>query len=1039
MTLMQRQGLAPAALAAVLACFAGIATAEEGASPSGISFNRDIRVVLSDNCFKCHGPDPTTREADLRLDTREGATAERDGSLPAITPGKPDMSEVLARLTTDDADLRMPPADSGKQLTPEQVEKIRQWIAAGAPYETHWAFRPVEHPQPPQVKQADWPKNDIDRFVLARLEQEGLTPSGEADRYTLIRRVYLDLLGLPPTPEEVDKFVQDKRPNAYELLLDAVLSSERFGERWGRYWLDQARYADSHGYTNDNERVIWPYRDWVIKAFNRDLPFDQFTIEQLAGDLLPEPTRDQLVATGFHRNTLINSEGGTKADQFRDEQVKDRVDTTGGVWLGLTIGCAKCHTHKYDPISQHEYYSFYAFFNSTADNNSITPTIKAPTEEQETRLAELDARHAELEQQLSGDADKAARQKVWEQTILQQAKAAAGESASEEGTKWEVVDVDAKSENGATFNRLEDKSVVAVGTNKASDSYRLTVRPELRTIRSVRLEALKHDTLPAGGPGRAGNGNFVLSEFWFRTGDGRELRFSKAQADHSQKGYDVNGAIDNKADTGWAVNGSAEGGANHDRVAWFVLPAPLELGDDEALTFTLQFDNGGSSYNLGRLRLSLADTEWVDRPSTDTLAKIVEVPAEKRSKPQVQRLEEAFLRADPKLGPVYSELQHVAKERETLSGQIATTMVMRELDKPRPAHVQVRGDFLRTADPVDPNVPTVLPPLKDTITETASGRNRLDLARWLVDTSNPLTPRVRVNRIWMRLFGTGLVETENDFGTQGTQPTHPELLDWLASEFVRDGWSTKRLLHTIAMSATYRQSSHVRPELAKVDPRNLLLARQSRIRVEAEIVRDLGLAVSGLLSDKIGGPGVFPPQPDGVYAFTQRAKNWKTSTGEDRYRRGMYTFFYRSAPYPMLSTFDAPKFNQTCTRRDRSNTPLQSLTVANDAAMFEMMQALAARVLKEVPATEDQSAQDTANARLTRLFRLCLARTPEKAEQEYLLGFLKSQEAHYAAQEDDAKQVAMTAWPEDISVSEAAAWVATARVLVNLDEFITRE
>ncbi len=690
----------------LVVCLGGRAAAEDG-----VSFNRDIRPVLSENCFKCHGPDPTTREADLRLDTREGAFAAREGTLAAITPGKPDLSEILKRLTTDDEDLRMPPKQSGKQVSAEQIEKIRQWIVSGAPYEVHWSFRPVQRHPAPAVQQADWPQNAIDDFVLARLEPKNLAPSAEADRYTLIRRVYLDFLGLPPGIEEVDRFVADKRPDAYERLLDQVLASPRFGERWGRYWLDQARYADSHGYTNDNERTIWPYRDWVIDAFNRDLPFDEFTIQQLAGDLLPAATREQLVATGFHRNTLINSEGGTKADQFRDEQVKDRVDTTGGVWLGLTIGCAKCHAHKFDPISQREYFEFYAFFNSTADNNSITPTIKAPTAEQDKRLASLDARYAELEKRLAGDPQRAARQNAWEQDILQQAKASAGADADQEATKWEVVDVDAKSEQGATFIQLEDQSIVAQGTNKAKDSYRLTVRPDTRVIRSVRLEALKHDSLPSGGPGRACKRNFVLAEFWFRTGDGRELRFSKAQADHSQNGYEVANAIDNKTDTGWAVNGSAEGGANQDRVAWFVLPTPLEIEADEALTFTLQFNNGSSAYNLGRLRLSLSDTEWVDRPSTDTLAKIVAVATEKRSKPQTDRLNEAFLRADPKLGPVYSEFLDVTKQRETLNSEISTTMVMRELDKPRPAHLQIRGDFLRAGDPVQPNVPTVLPPL----------------------------------------------------------------------------------------------------------------------------------------------------------------------------------------------------------------------------------------------------------------------------------------------------------------------------------------
>jgi len=1027
-----------------------------------VSFSRDIRPILAENCFQCHGPDENTLEADLRLDRREGAIAELDSGEVAILPGDPEASALIARVAESDEDLRMPPADTGKRLTAKQIELLKQWIANGADYERHWSFAPVRRPELPTVEDDERARNGIDYFVLANLERHGLAPSPEADRYTLIRRVHLDLIGLPPSVDEVDAFVNDKRPGAYERMLDRVLASPRFGERWGRHWLDQARYADSHGYTNDNARTMWPYRDWVTEAFNRDLPFDQFTIEQLAGDLLAEPTLDQLVATGFHRNTLINSEGGTKADQFRDEQVKDRVDTTGVVWLGLTVGCAKCHTHKFDPISQEEYYQFYAFFNSTADRNSTTPTIKAPSARQQSELAEFDGRLTALEQQIKDDNGKTMRQRNWEQALVKQSKSVGSPSGSEsEKTKWTVLELDAKSKHGATFEKLDDGSLLIGGENKANDEYKLTARSPLTKIRSVRLEALTHERLPNNGPGRAGNGNFVLSEIWFRTGDGRELRFNKAQADHSQKGYDVAGSIDGDTKTGWAINGSPEGGANHNRTAWYVLPTPLEVEEKHALTFTLQFNNGASAYNLGRLRLSILSTEWVDAPSTDVLAKLASVPAEKRSKQQQQRLDEAFLRADPQLGPIFAELKSVEKQREQLANQIPTTMVLRELDSPRQTHVQTRGDFLRPEDPVTPNVPAVLPGISD----DSERRTRRELARWLTQPENPLTPRVRINRIWMRLFGRGLVETENDFGIQGTLPTHPELLDWLASEFVRQEWSTKQMLRLIMNSATYRQSSAVgwvsRPvqtgavdsqnSLKKLDgsgnpakgldgsgdpsysdPRNLLLSRQNRIRVEGELVRDLGLAVSGLLSSKIGGPSVYPPQPDGVYAFTQRKKNWRVSQGEDRFRRGMYTFFYRSAPYPMLTTFDAPKFNQTCTQRGRSNTPLQSLTVANDAAMVEMTRALARRVLEE--SRERESDQH----RLAHAFRRCFARPPSQGELQFLMKYLGQQREHFTTHADAAREVAK-GFDDSVPDSEAAAWVATARVLMNLDEFITRE
>jgi len=1014
------------AAAGILASFAVVAFVRPVVAGE-VSFNHDIRPLLAEYCFKCHGPDPDTREADLRLDLPEAATADRDGQA-AIVPGKPEASLLLARVAAEDTALRMPPEETGLKLSAEQIQLLRDWIAAGAEYQPHWSLLPMQRGDLPPEKQTGWVRNPIDRFILARLEEEGLSPSPAADRYTLVRRVYLDFLGVLPSIDEADAFVEDRRPGAYERLLDRVLASPRFGERWGRHWLDQARYADSHGYTNDNQRTMWPYRDWVIDAFNRDLPFDRFTIEQLAGDLLPDPTLAQQVATGFHRNTLINTEGGTKADQFRDEQVKDRVDTTGGVWLGLTVGCAKCHSHKFDPISQTEYYELYAFFNSTADRNSTTPVIKAPTRQQQAALEQLDAERSGLQQRLAEDPSRAARQAAWEAALIERAEAAAEKAQSpEKDSMWTVLELDAKSEQGALFAKLDDNSILVSGVNEPQEQYQVRAWSPLTKVRSVRLEALTHPDLPKGGPGRAGNGNFVLSETWFRTGDGRELRFSKAFADHSQKDFDVAGAIDGKDNTGWAINGAPEGGANHNRTAWFVLPKPLEIEQGHALTFTLQFNNGQSAYNLGRLRLSICSEEYVDTPSETLLAKIARIEPDQRSEAQQKRLAEAFLRSDPKCSAVFARLETLTKEREKLLAAVPTTMVMQELDKPRQTTMQVRGDFLRPGEEVTCDVPAVLPAME----ATGQPRTRMELARWLVRDDHPLTARVRINRIWMRLFGRGMVETENDFGTQGTLPTHPELLDWLALEFPRRDWSTKQMLRLIADSATYRQSSAFRSELDRVDPRNQLLGRQSRVRVEAEIVRDIGLTAAGLLSTKIGGPSVYPPQPEGVYAFTQRKKKWRVSSGEDRYRRGMYTFFYRSAPYPMLTTFDAPKFNQTCTRRPRSNTPLQSLTVANSDAMFEMTQALAHRVLRRVVGDDRQ--------RLETMFRICFTRSPQAAEAAALLAYFAGQRSHFAEQPKDARAVAGGDLPKSIAAEDAAAWVATARVLINLDEFITRE
>lgn len=993
-------------LLSLVILFAGSVHAEE------IDFARDVLPILSNHCFECHGPDEETREAGLRLDVRKDAMEDL-GGYSAIVPGSPDESVLIERILETDEDLRMPPVDFDKPLSEDQIKTLTDWIQQGANFAKHWSFEPIRRPAVPEVGYPQWTDNEIDRFVVAQLEQRQITPSPPADRYTLIRRVYLDLLGLPPSVEEVEQFVRDESADAYRRLLDRVMAKPQFGERWGRHWLDQARYADSHGYTNDNGRTMWPYRDWVIGAFNRDLPFDQFTIEQLAGDLLDNPDLSQRVATGFHRNTLINSEGGTKADQFRDEQVKDRVDTTGLVWMGLTVGCAKCHTHKFDPITIREYYQLYSFFNSTADNNSVTPTVQVPSSSQREMLKDYESQRRNLQAAIAGDTDRVKRQAKWEAEVLSLAGVAEGESSADPNAGWSVLELSGKSTKGVVLKAQADQSLLVSGKPQKNDQYEATARTPLTTVRSVKLEVLTDDSLPKKGPGRAGNGNFVLSEFWFRTGDGRELRFSRADAEHSQRDYEVAMAIDGKGATGWAINGAPEGSLNRNRTAWFVLPEPLQVELGHALVFKMQFNHQDPSYSLGRFRLSISADEWQNNYDVAKLAKLVSVPAAERSKDQQRKIDEAFIAQDEKLAPLKAELDRVSKAYDGFKRKLPTTMVLQELDQPRQAHVQVRGDFLRTSEPVVSDVPAVLNPL-----DSSNGRgSRLDLANWIMSPEHPLTARVRVNRIWMRLFGRGLVETENDFGIQGTLPSHPDLLDWLAAEFRDQGWSTKRLLRLIMQSATYRQSSRQRPELQAIDARNELLARQSRLRVEAEIVRDTALDVSGQLARKIGGPSVYPPQEEGVYAFTQVKKNWTVSKGADRYRRGMYTYFYRSAPYPMLTTFDVPRFNATCTCRDRSNTPLQSLAVANSEAMFEAARGLGERVLREVDAGEVSEQID--QQRITRAFQICFARIPNEDEATVL--------AEYLAQSRERFK------------TEQEAWTAVARVLINLDEFITRE
>ncbi|MCF6311139.1 MAG: PSD1 and planctomycete cytochrome C domain-containing protein [Verrucomicrobiales bacterium] len=837
-------------LSSLTACFS---------AQTEIQFNRDILPILSDKCFHCHGPDDAAREADLRLDTHPGAIADL-GGYAAIAPGHAEKSELIQRIRHDDKDEVMPPIKTNKNLSPKEKELLTQWINEGAEYQAHWSFLPLDGGQVPQVKNKKSVKNDVDRFIIAKLEKQGLSPSPEADPSTLVRRLYIDLLGLLPPPELVKKFRDSylTHPEAsYAELVDALLNSPHYGERWARHWLDQARYADSNGYTVDRERVMWPYRDWVIRAVGDDLPFDQFTIEQIAGDLLPEPKKSQLVATGFHRNTLINQEGGVDHEQFRIEEVIDRVNTTSAVWLGLTVGCAQCHNHKFDPISQKEFYQLFAFFNSTEDVNNTGPTLEVS--QRELFIDQFDPKISRLLQNTRNELAMLARAKPLRQTT------------------WEK-------------NKL--------------------------------------------------------------------IKLSNAPPP-SQK-------------TQAAVN-------------------------DKKL--------------LSALRIA----------------------PEKRNSSQKKRANNAFDADDHDRKAVLKKIDLI-KSRLGM-GPAAKTMITRELKEPRLTYLLTRGNFLlpdKKAGPIQANVPAILNPLKVNHEQSA---NRLDLAHWLVSPDNPLTPRVTVNRVWMRYFGKGLVSTENDFGTQGSYPTHPALLDWLASQFIHNGWSMRKLHKLIVTSATYRQASHHRPGLKSVDARNTLLAKQNRLRFDAEIIRDASLTASGLLTATIGGPSVHPPQPDGVYAFTQNKKTWNVETDSNRYRRALYTQFYRSAPYPMLTTFDSPDFQSVCTQRTRSNTPLQALTLANDETLFEMSQGLAQRLMLEIPGNDAPSQQ----RRIRRAYVLCFSRQPSDSELNRVATFQKLQQQHFAENAQAAKTVAPSKTPSIYGTAEAASWTAVARALMNTDEFITRE
>ncbi|HAH47996.1 MAG TPA: hypothetical protein DCM07_24710 [Planctomycetaceae bacterium] len=1001
----------------------------------GIDFEKQIRPLLKQYCYDCHSQD--AEESGLRLDY--GANILKGGDRgPSVIPGKKSDSPLFQSLTGQGKIPRMP--HDMPPLKPEEINLIGEWIEQGGHIpesesvltqsqvsSEHWAFQPIKRPAVPVVTQQDWVRNPIDAFILQGLNQNKLTPSEEAERHTLIRRLSLDLTGLPPTVEQVQAFLADTETGAYERLVDQLLASPHYGERWARHWLDVARYADSNGFTIDGPRSIWKFRDWVIKAINDNMPFDQFVTEQLAGDLLPQPATEQLIATGFHRNTLINQEGGTNPEQFRVEAVVDRVNTTGAAFLGLTVGCAQCHKHKYDPLTQRDFYQLYAIFNSTADINSAPPTLALPTDEQKTRQTELKQQIAMLTKQLAEQEKLLAPEfETWKASIQQ--------TFNDDKQHWSVLKAqDAISENGATITILEDQSLLVGGKIPNNDVYRVETENIPPETTGLRLEVLTHESLPKKGPGWAGNGNFVLDEVIVevakKTGDlwtdFEPVKLVQATADHSQNKFPASYLIDGDLKTGWAINVS-QGNMNVNRRVLFSLQSPLQHSEPMKLRVTLT-QTRDAKYNVGRFRIStttIAPSVFNVDPG---LLDILKVPEEKRDAKQKTSIKEAFHKSNPEWVELNQRLTKQKTEQTRLNKDIVTTMVMKELPKPRETFILLRGNFLAPGAPVSPDVPAVLPPFPQEVKEPT----RLDFARWLTSPEQPLTARVTVNRYWQRFFGRGIVETENDFGTQGTPPTHPQLLDWLASEFMRLKWDVKQLHKLIVTSATYRQASDFRSEYQEQDPRNLLLSRQNRFRMEAESIRDLFLASSGLLTRKIGGPSVYPPQPEGIYVLTQNKKSWPEEQDADRFRRGMYTFFWRSSPYPMLPTFDAPNSNTTCTRRVRSNTPLQALTLANDQSLFELIQGLALRILQEGP--------DYDEGRLRQAFQICLSRTPADHELEVLTRYLNEQRAWFKKSPHQAKQVAASDLPEEIEIAEAASWTAVARVLMNLDEFITRE
>jgi hypothetical protein len=1146
----------------------GAIRASAAAAPD---FQREIRPILSNNCFKCHGPDEKERKGGkeesggLRLDTEEGSRADLGGSV-AIVPGHPDQSEVIARITTADKDDLMPPPKSGKKLQPHEIELLTAWVKSGAKFEKHWSYEKPVRFDPPKTAE-----NPIDAFIVTRLEKEGLHPQPEADRTTLIRRLSLDLTGLPPTVEEVDAFVNDTASDAYARLIDRLLASPAYGEHWARMWLDLARYADSAGYADDPPRTIWAFRDYVIRSFNDNKPFDQFTVEQLAGDLLPNPTEEQLMATAFHRNTMTNNEGGTQDEEFRNAAIIDRVNTTMAVWMGTSMACAQCHSHKYDPIAQTEYFRLFAFFNNTedADRKDETPVLNFFTDEQKTKRTRLEADLAALE----------AKFKTPARPLVEAAEKWARDFPVK--LEWEtLLPATMKSQAGLAMNPQPDGAVLVPAT-AAKDTYTIEVPTHAaRRITALRLEALPHDSLPGKGPGH-GNGNFVVTRVralvqppeeskgpaarfvrielpgkgkllqlaevqvfrggenialkgeatqkstfadagaaraidgntageyakgsvshtadgddpwwevdlkseqtidrvvvwnraelgerlagfrivalnekrepvWEKTGNaaapaemafalnrGREVTFSDAVADFVQTDFDEDLVVSDAApkepkrgrkkrgpQKGWAIGGSI--GAGH--ALTLLTAAPVEVPAGSKLVVTIEQQSASANHTLGHFRIGATGdsrvTQYLQTPE-EIIATLM-IPAGERNQQQQSQLIEHYVRhLAPEFAEQRGKLAALRKQIDAISP--STVPIFHELgaNQRRKTRVQLRGNYRALADEVTEGVPAAFHPLPP-----GAPMNRLTLARWLVDENNPLTPRVIANRFWEMIFGIGLVRTSEEFGAQGEPPSHPELLDWLATELVRQKWDVKKFLKLLVTSTTYRQSSKVTPDLLERDPDNRLLARGPRFRMSAEMVRDQALAVSGLLSRTMYGPSVRPVRPAlGLSAAFGGGLDWQPSAGDDRHRRALYTEWRRTSPYPSMATFDAPN-REVCTlRRNRTNTPLQALVTMNDPVYVEAAQALARRMIEGAATPSEQARYG---------FRRVLARTPSDKDLQRLIALHDESLVIY---QHDPKRAAEMATnpigpaPAGADISELAAWTTVAGVLLNLDETLMK-
>jgi hypothetical protein len=1028
-----------------------------GAAEKTVDFNRDVRPILSDRCFACHGPDAEDRQAGLRLDLRAAATAALESGVTAVVPGDPAASALAARITSADPDLVMPPPHIGKPITPAEAEILRRWIAAGAEYRGHWAFERVERPAVPAVPDAGWAKTPIDRFILARHAAEGLAPNAEAERVTLARRLALDLTGLPPDPAAVNAFLADTAPDAYEKYVDTLLASPHYGERMAIEWLDAARYADSHGYQTDSSRSNWPWRDWLIKASNDNLPFDQFTIQQLAGDMLPDASRDQVVATGFNRNHRINGEGGIIAEEWRVETVIDRVETTGQTWLGLTVGCSRCHDHKYDPLTQREFYALFALFNNVPENGTIMgssnraggnsdPLFEIPSPEQEVELARLT--------QVVTDAEAAVAAEVagidalvaeWEKSL--------GGAVAAAGKAWEPFEpLELRSAGGASFRRSEDGSWVVEGANPPRDTYEFESLLPGQSFGGLLIEVIPDAALADGGFGRAGNGNIVVSklEVEIEPAEGGApvpVKLARAEADYEQQNWPAAAVLTGQKGKGWAIDGNDPTKRQPRHLAVFPA-AVVNVTENSRLVVRIR-QEAFDGHAIGRFRLSVTGVDPAlmgaggpNMPPAVTTA--LAVSADNRSKDQQQTLRKFYReKVDGPIKRAEAAREAAKKSLAEFRQTLPTAMVMKE-GSPRDAFLLLRGEYDKRGEKVAPGLPAFLPPLPE-----GTQADRLALARWIVSRDNPLTARVWVNRTWERFFGTGLCKTSENLGSQAEYPSHPELLDWMAAEFMEGTslppvggqpagpWNMKAFVKLLVTSAVYRQAATVTPDKLAKDPGNRLLARAPRIRLPGEIVRDQALAAAGLLVPVIGGPSVRPWMPDGVWDETSKygdLRGYKPDTGAGRYRRSMYTVWKRTAAPPTMLLFDAPN-RETCqVKRSRTNTPLQALALLNETTFVEAAQGLAKRMLAEGGGSPAE--------RLARGFRLAIGRAPTEAELATLVAGFEADRAAFAADAAAAEKFTgfgLVKMPEGMPAQEFAAYALAANVIINLDEFVMRE